>query len=58
LCDTRSIRFMCLDGQIRDGEAEYGFHLSPGISDQRFGLLLLDREGVPGLLNSLESELL
>ncbi len=55
LCDTRSIRFMCLDGQIRDGEAEYGFHLKPGISDRRFGLILLDREGVPGLLNSLNS---
>jgi len=58
LCDTRSIRFMCLDGQIRDGEAEYGFHLKPGISDRRFGLILLDREGVPGLLNSLDSEAL
>ncbi len=53
LRDTPSIRFMCLDGQIRDGEAEYGFHLRPGISDRRFGMVLLDREGVPSLLESL-----
>ena len=58
LRDTRSIRFLCLDGQIRDGEAEYGFQLKPGISDRRFGLILLNREGVPGLLDSLESEVL
>lgn len=58
LRDTRSIRFMCLDGQIRDGEAEYGFHLKPGISDRRFGLILLDREGVPALLDSLASDAL
>jgi len=58
LRDTRSIRFMCLDGQIRDGEAEYGFHLKPGISDRRFGLFLLDREGVPALLDSLASDAL
>jgi DNA mismatch repair ATPase MutS len=55
LRDTPSIKFMCLDGQIRNGEAEYGYHLRPGISDRRFGLTLLDREGVPTLLDSLGS---
>lgn len=55
LRDQPSIRFAYLDGQIRDGHAEYGYTVREGVSIQRLGLHLLEQEGVPELLTSLAS---
>lgn len=54
LREEERIRFACFDGTIRDGRARYGFRIREGVSDQRFGLHLLEQERVPALLRSLE----
>ena len=48
-----SVHFAFFDGQIRNRRAWYDFQLKEGVSEQRFGLQLLEQEGVPGLLGSL-----
>jgi DNA mismatch repair protein MutS len=48
-----SIHFAFLEGQIRDHRAWYDFRLKEGVSQQRFGLQLLEQEGVPELLGSM-----
>lgn len=48
------IGFTYFDGQIQDGRAVYGFRLKEGVSHQRFGLHLLEEEGVPELLRMPE----
>jgi DNA mismatch repair ATPase MutS len=53
LMDEPSVRFVYFDGEIRDGKALYGFRLKEGVSEQRFGLQLLEEEGVPEILRTL-----
>ena len=45
-----AVRFACFDGRINEGIASYSYALREGVSEQRFGLHLLDRERVPELL--------
>jgi DNA mismatch repair ATPase MutS len=51
LAQEPGIRFTCFEGRLRDGRAVYDFLLKEGVSDQRFGLHLLEQEGVPQLLS-------
>jgi DNA mismatch repair protein MutS len=44
------IRFCCFDGEIVEGAPHYGFKLRDGVSEKRFGLLLLRQAEVPELL--------
>lgn len=44
------IRFCCFDGEIVGGSPHYGFKLREGVSEQRFGLLLLKQAEIPELL--------
>jgi DNA mismatch repair protein MutS len=48
-----AVRFAYFDGEIRDGRAWYEFQLKEGVSNQRFGLQLLEQEGVPQILGTL-----
>jgi DNA mismatch repair ATPase MutS len=48
-----SARFICFEGEVRDGEAHYEYELRSGVSDQRLGLHLLKQEGVPDLLDAI-----
>jgi DNA mismatch repair ATPase MutS len=55
LKEEPAVRFAYFDGEIRDGRAWYEFQLKEGVSDQRFGLQLLEQERVPQILNSLQA---
>lgn len=55
LKEDPAVRFAFFDGQIRDGRASYQFRMREGVCQQRFGLLLLEQEGVPELLGSLQT---
>jgi len=44
------IRFCCFDADIVNGSPLYGYRLSEGASDKRFGLLLLQQARIPELL--------
>lgn len=46
----RSIRYCCFDGDIEHGLPQYSFSLRDGISDKRFGMLLLKQAQVPDLI--------
>jgi DNA mismatch repair ATPase MutS len=48
------VRFGFFEGFIEEGRARYEFRFQEGLSRQRFGLQLLEEEGVPKLLDSLE----
>lgn len=50
LAEHPAIRFCCFDGDIIDGTPHYGYQLKEGVSDKRFGLLLLNQAQVPELL--------
>jgi len=50
LAQEPGIRLTCFEGSLRDGRPVYDFRLRDGVSDQRFGLHLLEQEGVPKLL--------
>jgi DNA mismatch repair ATPase MutS len=54
LREEQSVGFSNFEGRIRDQKAWYEFDLKEGVSDQRFGLQLLEEEGVPEILRSLE----
>ena len=54
LGEDPSVGFAFFEGTIRSHRAFYEFLLKNGVSRQRFGLQLLDEEGVPKLLQSLE----
>jgi DNA mismatch repair ATPase MutS len=47
---TPVIRFACFDGYIQDGVPHFSYELRPGVSDRRFGLLLLRQAQVPELI--------
>jgi DNA mismatch repair ATPase MutS len=46
----RAIRFRCFDGDIVGGTPRYSYRLSEGVSEKRFGLLLLRQARVPELI--------
>jgi len=50
LAGNPAIRFCCFDGDIVDGVPQYGYRLREGVSDKRFGLLLLSQAEVPQIL--------
>ena len=45
-----AIRFCCFDGEIVKGSPSYSYELREGVSDKRFGLLLLREAGIPELI--------
>lgn len=45
-----AIRFCCFDGEIHDGVPRYSYELMEGVSEKRFGLLLLRQAEVPQLI--------
>jgi len=47
------IRFCYFDGEIVKDAPHYGYQLKEGVSDKRFGLLLLRRAGVPELIDRI-----
>jgi len=55
LGENPAIHFACFDGQIEGGRARYGFRMREGVSRARFGLQLLEEEGVPALLSAISA---
>jgi DNA mismatch repair protein MutS len=53
---VRPVTFGYFEGFIEEGRARYEFRLREGVSRQRFGLQLLEEEGVPKLLDSLDEK--
>jgi DNA mismatch repair protein MutS len=51
----RAIRFHCFDGDIQDGVPEYSYELQDGVSDKRFGLILLQQAEVPELIERISA---
>jgi DNA mismatch repair protein MutS len=51
LAHEPGIRLTCFEGGLQEGRAVYDYRLKEGVSDQRFGLYLLEQEGVPKLLS-------
>jgi len=45
-----SIRYCCFDAEMEHGIPRYSFRLGEGVSDRRFGLLLLKQAQVPELI--------
>ena len=50
LRSTPAIRFCQFDGEIREGSPVFDYELTSGISEKRFGLLLLRQAKVPELI--------
>ena len=50
LSTNPSIRFCYFDGELRQGSPRFSYMLKEGVSDKRFGLLLLREAKVPELL--------
>jgi DNA mismatch repair protein MutS len=46
-------RFLHFDAEVRDGELVFGYRVREGVSEQRLGMLILEREGVLGRLSRL-----
>jgi DNA mismatch repair protein MutS len=55
LAPNRAIRFYCFDGDIHDGVPHYSYELQDGVSDKRFGLLLLRQAEVPQLIRRISA---
>ncbi len=53
LATDPSIRFCYFDGEIFRGAPHYGYALKEGVSDKRFGLLLLRRAQIPELMERI-----
>ena len=53
LRESPRVRFHYFDGQIVRGQAEYSYRIKVGVSDQRFGLHLLNEAEIPGLLERI-----
>jgi DNA mismatch repair ATPase MutS len=53
LSEVPGIRFCQFGGEVRGGEPVFSYDLRPGVSDKRFGLLLLDRAQVPELISRI-----
>jgi len=50
LAPEPSVRFFCFDADLRGETTMFDYSLRDGVSDRRFGMELLRREGVPELL--------
>ena len=50
LRSSPAIRFCCFDGDIVDDSPHYTYTLRDGVSDKRFGLVLLRQAGIPELM--------
>jgi DNA mismatch repair ATPase MutS len=48
------IRFRRFEGRVVEGEPRFDYTLQEGVSEQRFGMLLLRRAGIPDLLARIE----
>ncbi len=44
-----------LDGEVREGEIRFSYRLASGVSEQRLGMLILEREGVLESLKGLSA---
>ncbi|MEQ9568602.1 MAG: hypothetical protein RLN75_00300 [Longimicrobiales bacterium] len=53
LADHPRLRFCHFEGELTGDRLEFSYRLRPGVSDQRFGMELLRREGLPDLLESI-----
>lgn len=49
----KNIQFSFFETQVKDKELHFQYQLSPGISQDRIGYLILEREGVVQLLDAL-----
>lgn len=50
LAANTHIRFCCFDGEIVSGAPRYDYRLRDGVSEKRFGRLLLRQAGIPELM--------
>jgi DNA mismatch repair ATPase MutS len=50
LRSNASIHFCCFDGEVIGGRVHYSYQLRDGISDTRFGMLLLREAHIPDLI--------
>jgi len=50
LASEPGVTFSCFEGGMEEGRAVYDFRLKEGTSGQRFGLRLLEQEGIPDIL--------
>lgn len=48
-----NIQFSYFETSVKDKQLQFQYHLTPGISQDRIGYLILEREGVVDLLNAL-----
>lgn len=55
LATNPSIRFCYFDGEILRGAPHYGYALKEGVSDKRFGLILLRQARIPELIDRIGS---
>ncbi len=51
--DDVPVRFRRFEGEIRDGEPRFTFRLESGVSETRFGMLLLEQARVPELIRRI-----
>jgi DNA mismatch repair ATPase MutS len=48
-----NIQFSYFETEVKDKELHFQYHLTPGISQDRIGYLILEREGVVNLLDNI-----
>lgn len=48
--DSPAIRFCYFDGEVDQGSPRFGYTLKDGVSDKRFGMLLLRQANIPELI--------
>jgi DNA mismatch repair ATPase MutS len=53
LTKHNNIQFSYFETSVKDKQLHFHYHLTPGISQDRIGYLILEREGVVDLLNNL-----
>jgi DNA mismatch repair ATPase MutS len=53
LTQYNNIQFSFFETQVKDNQLHFQYHLTPGISQDRIGYLILEREGVVALLQNL-----
>ena len=53
LTKHNNIQFSYFETSVKDKQLHFQYHLTPGISQDRIGYLILEREGVVDLLNAL-----
>lgn len=55
LADHPRLRFCHFEGELTGDRLEFSYRLRSGVSNQRFGMELLRREGLPDLLESISA---